>query len=106
MSGQAGNILGTIDRRGNVFEAPPARAYPMPALRSTGFLDRMTAAGRALGWRPFPGPSAINSERRDGRSACMYHGFCNRGGCHANAKNSPNVTTIPRAQKTGRLKVV
>ena len=106
VSGQAGNILGTIDRRGNIFEAPRARAYPMPALRSTGFLDRMTAAGRALGWHPFPGPAAINSERRDGRSACMYHGFCNRGGCHANAKNSPNVTTIPRAQKTGRLKVV
>ena len=36
----------------------------------------------------------------------MYHGFCNRGGCHVDAKNGPNVTTIPRAQKTGRLKVV
>ena len=36
----------------------------------------------------------------------MYHGFCNRGGCHVDAKNRPDVTTIPRAQKTGRLKVV
>ena len=36
----------------------------------------------------------------------MYHGFCNRGGCHVDAKNGPNVTTIPRAQQTGRLKVV
>ena len=106
VSGQAGNILGALDPRGNVFEAPRTRAYPMPPLRSTGYLDRMTAAGRALGWHPFPGPAAINSERYQGRMPCMYHGFCNRGGCHVDAKNSPNVTTIPRAQKTGKLKVV
>src|SRR4029078_2371128 len=42
----------------------------------------------------------------DGRAACMYHGFCNKGGCHVDAKNSPLVTTIPKAQKTGHLKVV
>ena len=106
VSGQAGNILGAIDPRGNIFEAPRTRAYPMPPLRSTGFIDRMTATGRALGWHPFPGPAAINSERYQGRMPCMYHGFCNRGGCHVDAKNSPNVTTIPRAQKTGKLKVV
>ncbi len=106
VSGQAGNIMGTLDRRGNIFEAPRARAYPMPPLRGTGFIDRMAASGRALGWHPFPGPAAINSERFQGRMPCMYHGFCNRGGCHVDAKNSPNVTTIPRAQKTGKLKVV
>lgn len=106
VSGQAGNILGALDPRGNIFEAPRTRAYPMPPLRSTGFIDRMTASGRALGWHPFPGPAAINSERYQGRMPCMYHGFCNRGGCHVDAKNSPNVTTIPRAQKTGKLKVV
>ncbi len=106
VSGQAGNVLGAVDRRGNVYEAPRRRPYPMPPLRSTGYLDRMTAAARALGWHPFPGPAAINSERFQDRSPCMYHGFCNRGGCHVDAKNGPNVTTIPRAQKTGRLKVV
>ncbi len=36
----------------------------------------------------------------------MYHGFCNRGGCHVDAKNSTAVTTIPRAVATGHLKVV
>src|SRR5204863_9951615 len=30
----------------------------------------------------------------------------NRGGCHVDAKNSTAVTTIPKAQATGRLKVV
>lgn len=106
VSGQAGNVLGTLNPKGNIFEAPRTRDYPMPPLRSTGFLDRMTAAARQLGWHPFPGPAAINSQRFQDRAPCMYHGFCNRGGCHVNAKNSPNVTTIPRAQKTGRLKVV
>jgi gluconate 2-dehydrogenase alpha chain len=106
VSGQAGNVKGSIDPRGNVFEAPRQREYPMPALRGTGFSDLMAKAARSLGWRPFPGPAAINSRTYQGRSACMYHGFCNRGGCHVDAKNGPNVTTIPRAQKTGHLQVV
>jgi gluconate 2-dehydrogenase alpha chain len=66
----------------------------------------MGGAARRLGWNPFPGPAAINSEQYDGRSACLYHGFCNRGGCHVSAKNSPAVTTIPRAERTGNLDVV
>ena len=36
----------------------------------------------------------------------MYHGFCSRGGCPSNAKNSTAVSTIPKAVATGRLKVV
>jgi gluconate 2-dehydrogenase alpha chain len=106
VSGQAGNIKGTRDPRGNVFEGPRQREYPMPALRSTGFLDLMSAAARTLQWHPFAGPAAINSRTYQGRSACMYHGFCNKGGCHVDAKNGPNITTLPRAQKTGKLRVV
>ncbi len=106
VSGQAGNIKGTIDPKGNIFEGPRNRAYPMPPLRSTGFIDLMTSAARGLGWSPFPGPASINSRSYQGRSACMYHGFCNKGGCHVDAKNGPHLTTIPRAQETGRLKVV
>jgi gluconate 2-dehydrogenase alpha chain len=106
VSGQAGNINGRIDRRGNPFEGARKREFPMPPLRWTLFLGKMAAAARSLGWQPFPGPAAINSRPYQNRSACMYHGFCNRGGCHVDAKNSPHVTTIPRAQATGRLKVV
>ncbi len=52
VSGQAGNVKGAIDRRGNVFEAPRQRDYPMPPLRSTGFLDLMTgAAASSIGIR-------------------------------------------------------
>ena len=106
ISGQAGNVNGTIDPRGNIFEAPRKRSYPMPPLRSTAFIDKMAAAAKSLGWHPFPGPAAINSRPYQNRSACMYHGFCNRGGCHVDAKNSTAVTTIPKAEATGRLKVV
>jgi gluconate 2-dehydrogenase alpha chain len=54
VSGQAGNIDGKIDPRGNRFEGPRKRAYPMPPLRSTEFLEKMTAAARTLGWHPVP----------------------------------------------------
>src|ERR1700732_2628260 len=88
VSGKAGNIDGKIDQGGNIFEGPRKRENPMPPLRSTGFIDRMAASARMLGWQPFPGPAAINSQSYQGRSACMYHGFCNRGGCHVGTQDS------------------
>ena len=106
VSGKAGNIGGRIDPRGNIFEGPRRREYPMPPLRGTGFTERMAAAAKSLGWQAFPGPAAINSQTYDSRPACVYHGYCNRGGCHVNAKNSTAASTIPKAQDTGRLKVV
>src|SRR3954466_13193073 len=106
VSGQAGNVNGKIDARGNPFEAPRRREYPMPPLRWTGFLEKMSDAARSIGWHPFPGPAAIHSRSHQNRSGCMYHGFCAVGGCHVDAKNSTAVTTIPRAQATNHLKVV
>jgi gluconate 2-dehydrogenase alpha chain len=78
----------------------------MPPLRGTGFTEMMAGAARSLGWHPFPGPAAITSGRYDGRAGCVYHGFCNRGGCHVSSKGSTAVTTIPKAQRTKRLTVV
>ena len=106
ISGQAGNIGGVIDSRGNIFEGPRKRGYPMPPLRGTEFTGRMVATARKLGWHPFPGPAAINSTTYDERPGCLYHGFCNRGGRHVGAKSSTAVTTIPKAIKTKRLEVV
>src|SRR6476469_3132882 len=106
VSGQAGNIRGRIDRRGNIFEGSRARGYPMPPLRGCGFTDMMATAARGLGWHPFPGPAAINSARYQNRASCVYHGYCARGGCHVSAKGSTAVTTIPKAQRTKRLTVV
>jgi gluconate 2-dehydrogenase alpha chain len=106
VSGQAGNIRGRIDPRGNTFEGARAREYPMPPLRGTSFTDMMADAARTLGWRPFPGPAAVNTRAYQGRTGCAYHGYCARGGCHINAKGSTAVTSIPKAQATKRLSVV
>jgi len=106
VSGQAGNVKGVIDPRGNIFEGPRTREYPMPPLRGTEFTEMMGAAAKRLGWHPFPGPAAINSQVYQNRSQCMYHGYCNRGGCHVSAKSSTAVSTIPRAEATGKLEVV
>jgi gluconate 2-dehydrogenase alpha chain len=106
ISGQAGNVGGDINSSGNRFEGPRQRDYPMPPLRWTAFHDRMAEAARSLGWSPFPGPAAINSEAYQDRPGCGYHGFCNKGGCPINAKNATHITTIPRAVDTGNLRVI
>jgi len=105
VSGKAGNLQGNIDPRGNIFEGPRRREYPMPALRSTEFIDRMSAAARRLGWHPFHPPAAINTQLRNHRPGCAYHGFCGSGGCHVDAKSSTAVTTIPAAVKTRNLTI-
>jgi gluconate 2-dehydrogenase alpha chain len=106
VSGQAGNVRGRIDARGNKYEGRRERAYPMPPLRWTAFHERMAEAARGLGWNPFPGPAAINTETYGGRSGCGYHGYCNKGGCPIDAKNSPHLTTIPKGLATGNLRVI
>ena len=106
VSGQAGNVRGRIDPRGNPFEGPRAREYPMPPLRWTAFLERLAEAARTLGWTPFPGPAAITTEPYEGRPGCVYHGHCSRGGCHVDAKSATFVTTIPKALETGNLTVI
>jgi len=106
VSGQAGNIQGKIDQRGNIFEGPRTREYPMPPLHGSEFTELMATAARTLSWHPFPGPAAINSQGYDDRPGCMYHGFCSRGGCPVSAKNSTAVSTIPKAVATGRLKII
>jgi len=105
VSGRAGNIQGQINPEGNIFEGPRQRDYPMPPLRSCDFLDHMFEAGQSVGYHPYHGPAAINSQPYDGRPGCQYHGYCDRGGCHVRAKNSTDVSTIPKAMATGNLEV-
>ena len=65
----------------------------------------MKKAARSLGWNPFHSPAAINSVPYNGHGACGYHGYCDRGGCHLQAKNSTCFSTIPKAQATKNLTV-
>src|SRR5262249_34666585 len=105
VSGKAGNLRGTLDPGGNIYEGPRQREYPMPPLRRSGFTDLMMESAAGLGWKPFRPPAAINSQEYRGRPGCAYHGYCARGGCHISAKNSTAVTTIPEAVKTKNLTV-
>jgi gluconate 2-dehydrogenase alpha chain len=105
VSGKAGNLQGKIDPRGNIFEGPRRREYPMPPLRDTDFTNMMAAAAQKLGWNGHRSPAAINSQPYGGRPACAYHGYCDTGGCHISAKNSTAVTTIPLALKTRNLAI-
>src|SRR5580658_3006855 len=57
VSGKAGNVQGKIDPRGNIFEGPRRREYPMPPLRNTEFIDRMFDSAKRLGWHPFHPPA-------------------------------------------------
>jgi gluconate 2-dehydrogenase alpha chain len=88
----------------NPFEAPRSRGYPMPALMPTGVQTKMAEAQKKLGLHPFPQPAAITSEIYQDRAPCTFCGFCGNGfGCWNNSKTSTLVTSIPRAEKTGKL---
>ena len=70
VSGQAGNINGKIDPRGNIVRRRRAsattRCRRCAARRSS---TRWPLPRAALGWHPFPGPAAINSQPYQNRSA-------------------------------------
>jgi gluconate 2-dehydrogenase alpha chain len=106
VSGKAGNINGQIDERGNVFEGPRSREYPLPPLRRTGFSELMLDAAKRLNWHPYPGPAGIRSQIYRGMAACEYHGFCTWTGCHVNAKAGSHLAGIPQAEATGNFEVV
>jgi gluconate 2-dehydrogenase alpha chain len=105
VSGQAGNVGGEIVEGGNPFEAPRRRGYPMPPLHPGAANGRFVDAARRLGLHPFPAPAGIATEDYDGRSACVYCGFCRDFRCHVNAKTSTAVTSIPRALESGNLEI-
>jgi gluconate 2-dehydrogenase alpha chain len=102
VSGRAGNLDGRIQSGGNPFEAPRKRDYPLPPLKDVLSARTFGEASAALGYHPFPRPSANASQaytNPDGAryGACQYCGFCQRFGCEANAKASPHFTVVPAA---------
>jgi choline dehydrogenase-like flavoprotein len=87
------------------FDPPRSRPYPMPPMpaKSSGVL--LERAARKLGLHAQPAPLAINTQVRDGRSACMGCGHCYSYGCEFGAKSSSLVTVIPKAVATGRCEI-
>jgi gluconate 2-dehydrogenase alpha chain len=100
VSGKAGNLRGKIIDGGNVFEGPRQNEYPNPPLAKSMAGTIMTDASKSLGYHPFQAPSSNASEvytNFEGQTlgACEYCGHCERFGCEANAKASPNVCILP-----------
>jgi gluconate 2-dehydrogenase alpha chain len=100
VSGKAGNLRGKIIDGGNVFEGPRQNEYPNPPLSKSMAGTIMDTACRSLGYHPFQAPSSNASEvytNFEGMTlgACEYCGHCERFGCEANAKASPNVCILP-----------
>lgn len=62
VSGQAGNLGGTIIPGGNPFEGPRARPYPLPPLAPMPFGQRFAKGADDLGYHSFPTPAGILSE--------------------------------------------
>jgi len=105
ISGKAGNLQGKIYPAGNIFEGARSREYPLPPLRRSGFTDLMRAAGRRLGWHPFPNPSSAHSESFKDTPACTYCSTC-MNGCFIGAKGSTDMHVIPAAEATRKFSIV
>jgi gluconate 2-dehydrogenase alpha chain len=110
ISGQAGNLNGTIIEGGNPFEGARSRSYPLPPLVRSIPADMFADACRELGYHPFPQPAAILSQAYTDisgrtRSGCLYCGYCTRYGCEVDAKASANVSHIPMALATGLYEI-
>src|SRR5271168_76877 len=108
VSGQAGNLRGTIVAGGNPFEGSRSDDYPNRPIK-TGLGPEMFAdAARGLGYHPFPAPVATSSApytNPEGMTlgACEYCGFCNRTACESNAKASANITVMPALRADPRF---
>ncbi|WP_247729712.1 GMC family oxidoreductase [Halovivax limisalsi] len=110
ISGEAGNIGGVIQGRGNPYEGPRADEYPLPPMQQTPPLERFAEAASSLGYEPFMQPSANLSEQYtnpDGvqQGQCQYCGYCERFGCEWGAKASPITTVLPAARETGNYEL-
>ena len=100
ISGKAGNLRGQKIDGGNTFEGPRQNEYPNKPLAMTIRGELMQKAAKELGYHPFQAPAANMSEtytNPEGMTlgACEYCGHCERFGCEANAKASPQSTILP-----------
>ena len=85
---------------------PRRSAYPSGAPYPHGELpwsakDSVIASGMSeLGLNVEMTPHAIATTNVDGRSACMYYGFCMEG-CKSDAKGGTHVSYVPKAVAAG-----
>lgn len=90
----------------NPFDEPRKVPFPLPPIQEHPFTEPLDAAARRLGWHPFSTPRAVLSQPYGGRPPCNYCGYCGNYGCEISAKSSVLAAFIPRAEATGRCRIV
>jgi gluconate 2-dehydrogenase alpha chain len=108
--GQAGNLVGVKIAGGNVLEEQRAREYPNPPMKEPYGSAMFRKAAQALGYHPFPSPSANMSrpyKNPEGQQlqTCVFCGYCERYGCEHFAKSSPQTVLLPVLVKEPRFKL-
>ena len=79
---------------------PPGSPYPMPPIPvfQQGQVIKKGFDKRGLDLSPIP--LAINTRAYNGRTSCMYDGWCDAG-CPSGALGNPLAVWLPRAMKAG-----
>lgn len=90
----------------NPLEGFRSASYPLPPLDSHPVAAALEQAIRGRGGHPFPTPRAINSRPYQGRPACEYCQVCASYGCPVGARGSTQEALLPRAEATGRCRVI
>lgn len=88
----------------NPFEAPRSRPFPTPAHPLNQASSAVKRGADKLGLHLVREPLAIPTVDWNGRPACINAGTC-RLGCKIAAKSSIDVTYIPKAEKTKRVRI-
>lgn len=80
--------------------SPPGAPYPMPELPMSRQSEAIKKGFDAVGLSLIPNSLAVNSEPYQGRSACVFDGWCDAG-CPIGALANPLVLQWPKAKKAG-----
>lgn len=87
-------------------QSPRTRDYPMPP-NPTGYAAQLLAEGaKALGYKPYPYPAAVNSVSFDGRPACNSCGLCSGFGCPINARNDGLTAYLNPSMLNQKVRVI
>lgn len=79
---------------------PPGDPYPLPPVLVTKHGETIAKGFHALKMRTAPIPMAVLSRPYNGRSACIWDGWCDAG-CPTGALANPLAVYLPRATKAG-----
>ncbi|MCL4422668.1 MAG: GMC family oxidoreductase [Actinobacteria bacterium] len=103
---EAEMAIGVAGQAGaNPFESFRSAPYPMPPGPPMFGATLSAKAAEALGYHPYPAPTAANSVPYGGRPACNNCGFCAFFGCPIHAKGDP-VALLMAAMASGNAKLM